>query len=260
MRVTPMDVHGWDGAGPPDGAPLYRRRIQRDGGILIVSGVEVPMRKRWIAFFCVPLCLFLWEYGSRNVPLSHPPEAGVSAFVSQLGLEEGCTELSADEIAWFNTAFFNAGDGINMRNMMLMSLYQEVRAIDLSQLFYNGAGNGRRVSGREKRLLAAVDENAATLDIVKVTRQDMNALLLAYAGISLADSDGVGLNQFIFLKEYDAYYLIHSDVVYGVCNITSGVRKEDGTFLLNYELNGQRRLVTLRKVDAGFQFISNEAE
>lgn len=213
----------------------------------------------YTAFFILLLCLLLCGCSFQNTHLSQD-FTNESTAISHISSEENCTELSEEEIRWFNTEFFNTGDRINMRNMMLICLYQDVKDINLFQLFYNGTGTPQPVSDREKELLTIVDENAAVLDIIKVTSQEINAFLLKYAGISFSDCNQVGLDEFIFLQEYDAYYLIHGDIEYATCNILSGVHLGDDTIVLKYELNKELRYVTLREMNAKYQFIANSEE
>lgn len=173
----------------------------------------------------------------------------------------GKSMLSEDEITWFNTEYFNSGDSINMRNMMLCSQYHVIADIDLFQLFYNGIpGIEQQISSEERADLTEYNEANIDLDIIKITHTQINEFLQEYAGVNLEDTNQNGLDQFIYLEEYDAYYLIHSDINYFHCNIISGTRNEDDTITLKYEMNNERAAVTMKENENGYQFISNIVE
>ena len=84
--------------------------------------------------------------------------------------------LSEDEIKMFNSDFFNGGT-YNMNNMMLSSEYDKagkywfISAI----LITESIGITDQVSEEEKALLQELNSEASYLDIVKVTKDEMNA-------------------------------------------------------------------------------------
>lgn len=169
----------------------------------------------------------------------------------------GAGELSEEELDRFNTEFFD--DMTGMANLMLSSEYEDVSGIDLYGLFYNGVPGGQEVSQEEREALEALDSTAGSLDVTRVTAGEMEEVLQTYGGLGLEDTQGIGMDQFLYLEDYDAYYLIHSDVMAVPCQVSSGTRNEDGTVTLQYEneiLSGQYA-VTLREAEEGYQFVSN---
>lgn len=99
--------------------------------------------------------------------------------------------------------------------------------------------------------------------MTKVTRAQMEAFLLEHAGLHLEDTQRKGLDQFIYLEEYDAYYLAHGDTNYSNCEILSGTRNADGTISLEYEStfhgDSGTATVTLETSENGYRFLSNVA-
>ena len=145
-----------------------------------------------------------------------------------------------------------------MRNMLLSSQYSTIADIDLFQLFYNGIPEVQlEISDEEKNTLVKSDEAAQYLDIIKITQPMIDIFLQEYAGVNMDDTNQVGLDQFIYLEEFDAYYLIHSDTNYARCNIVSGTESEGGYILLDYEMNGRKGIVTLKNIEGDYRFISN---
>lgn len=92
-------------------------------------------------------------------------------------MSEASGTLSEEEIAVFNTEFFN-GDTTNMNNMLLSGEYSQPDEINLFQLFYNGIlGASNQVSENELSMLAELCGDALYLDVIKVTADEMDAFL-----------------------------------------------------------------------------------
>ena len=59
---------------------------------------------------------------------------------------------------------------------------------------------------------------------------EMDAFLQEYLGVALDETNKKNLDQFIYLEEYDAYYLLHGDTNFQRCTVTSLEQNEDGTY------------------------------
>ena len=166
--------------------------------------------------------------------------------------------FSEQELAQLRHDFFGADGGLNMRGMMLTSAYDDVRNIDLSRLFYNGVYGGENaLSDAERAAVIQAEPSAEHLDITKITRTQMNAVLKEHAGLTLKQSAQLGLDQFIYLASYDAYYLAHSDAIDPRCEVLSGRWISNTKALLICRVDGQTTAATLQKTDNGWRFISN---
>lgn len=186
-----------------------------------------------------------------------------AVFILTVLLFSGCGKapktLSEEEIATFNTEFFN--DGVyNMNNMLLSSEYGKPEEIDLFELFYGGMGQWDQESEEELALLAELDSDAANLDVVKVTSGEMDAFLREKLGIGLSETQKTGLDRFYYLEDYDSYYLVVGDTNFRWCNVVSGTWEGEDRLTLEYEKADEegRWMVTLRKTDKGYLFVSNE--
>ena len=180
----------------------------------------------------------------------------------------GMTELQNDTLEWFNTKYFN-NDENRITNAFLTSTYQDAKNIDLNHLFYAGADTygGGAVTEEEKQLLAQKDsyaqESVYDLDVSKTTKQEMEAVLERYLGMSLEETNKFNLNKFYYLEEYDAYYQIAGDTVTSKYYVTKGWKEDEtGNIILQYydALNGSPEelyMLTLRQVNGNYQFVSN---
>lgn len=162
--------------------------------------------------------------------------------------------LSDAELQWFRNKVLNER---SLGDMMLTSTYTDARDVDLSRLFYNGIpGAGNTVTEEERAALAELDASAEHLDIIKVTRAQMDEALQALVGCTLAETTQRGLDQFLYLADYDAYYLVHSDALDARCEL-SGVRRADGTVTLLCTGSLQTTAATLVETDDGWRIVSN---
>lgn len=168
--------------------------------------------------------------------------------------------LSESEIAGFNTGFFNNGTSI-MNNMLLNSEYSNPAEIDLFQLFYNGLGGASgQISAEELTLLTEMCSEAANLDVIKITRDEMEAFLRQSLGIELEKTKKTGLDKFYYLDEYDSYYNIVGDTRFEYCTVISGYWESEDKLRLRYvkeSAEGEWE-VTLQKISDGYLFIANE--
>ena len=105
------------------------------------------MKRIHIFLFLLVTCFILNGCGTQN-PSDSGPEAKDHTTAT------GNTTLPESTISWFNTEYFNSGDGVNMRNMLLSSQYSTIADIDLFQLFYNGIPEVQiEISDEEKNTL-----------------------------------------------------------------------------------------------------------
>lgn len=172
--------------------------------------------------------------------------------------------LTPEELAYFNDgSFFSTKDtenpytGFSIRNMFLTSQYDTPQDIDLFELFYCGSTQPSAPMSQKERQLV-IDRGyhgtAPPCGCTKITRQEMDAVLLEHTGLTLEETHQVGLEQFTYLPEYDAYYHFHGDTNYTFPIFSQGFRQGDMIYL-DY---GDCRL-TLRQTGNSYQFCSNHS-
>ena len=181
--------------------------------------------------------------------------------------------LTQEELDFFNTGdFFDHGDRangegrMNIRNQFLSSFYDDPRDIDLFELFYCGTGQGARSAEEYQTILDAIigsspfdPECACNI----VTTDEMNAVLTEHMGITLEETNKVGLEYMDYLPEYDAYYDFHGDTNYGLMvHFTSGQRIGN-TIWLYYQdtfglLDGASCVLTLYQDGDRYFFRANQ--
>lgn len=199
--------------------------------------------------------------------------------------------LLQEEIDWFNESYFNQGylqegavafEGI--RNQFLTHEYAKPEDINVSEIFYNGAGEemtetdwlclsgearwkyplytGTMVllSEEEHKEVAQID-----VDVSKVSYDTMDTIMTTYTGLSTWGTRG--LESLYFNKHDGVFYKFHGDTNTVYVQVVEGHYNTDGTISLYYVRGGSANWideatdlyeVVLRPERNGYQFISNQ--
>jgi len=195
-----------------------------------------------------------------------PAVAAAEEAASAEPVAEETEALTEAELAWFNGDSFFNGEYLNIRNQFLSSIYDKPADIDLYGLFYCGIGTFEAIAKDE---LKAVMERAGIEGSIedlpcgcdKIGRSDMNKVLSEYMGMTLADTNKIGLDHFVFLSQYDAYYHFHGDTNYrGPVTFSRGERQGD---LIRLYYNDDffcdgNKVATLREKNGTYLFVANQ--
>ena len=161
--------------------------------------------------------------------------------------EDEMVELSFEELEVFNFAFFNVYEDselwfpASMANMFLLSEYETPLDIDMGMLLYNGifGEDSIPVTSNEMSLLLERygeehgDEIFEYGDPIRMPVDSMNAVLKRYTGLTLEQTNKVGLTRY-YLEEYQSYYGFASDFAYSEIEVTDGWKNAQGTVVLRY--------------------------
>ncbi|HCS75588.1 MAG TPA: hypothetical protein DIW17_17150 [Clostridiales bacterium] len=201
--------------------------------------------------------------------------SAVFALVSLSGCQMNTnkvSQLTEDELAYFNGNSFFTNEyesslvTVNIRNQFLSSLYDKPENIDLLELFYSGTGTIEDISEEEINAAMSAQGIEGSAEALptgyhKTSRASMDKVLTDHMGISLEDSAKIGLEKFVFLPEYDAYYHLHGDTNYRMqIHFTKGEQIGD-LIKLYYDddfYGDGEKVLTLKKKDGGYLFISNQ--
>ena len=184
--------------------------------------------------------------------------------------------LTGDELAYFNEEFFNHDTvdgtvGVNIRNQFLTSLYERPEDLNLFELFYCGTGAEESMSPEELRQVGSFDtEGGLICPVDKMSVEAIDQVLRENTGLTLEETERIGMENFQYLPDYAAYYHSHGDTNYfHSVQITAGEREGDtirlyyqadsGRWYQNEELLGGWACVTLEAQDDGsYWFVSNQ--
>ena len=141
-------------------------------------------------------------------------------------------KLTAEELEEFQ-AMFTPGSWYSQATT---SSYTSPKDIDLHHLFYDGIGFSGLLYGhtyltdRERAYLTSLDPESV-MQYFRAPRQVMDAVLKEYFGVSLAETNQVGLSKFIYWAETDSCY-----------EMTFFNRKSQRTFTCQIVQNTKRHL------------------
>lgn len=208
----------------------------------------------------VSACTFTAGVGIPVEAVSPSPDP-----VESLG-PQGLRVLTGEELRWFNEEFFNHNDNpaisytYNIRNQFLNSafnLYDKPEDIDLFQLFYC---DGSTPSREEIRTVLEMDPDDLPCPAFKLTAEEMDSILREYTGLTLAQTNMVGLDNFTY--QDGAYYWMHGDTNYpGDIEILYGTREGDTVRLYHHGWNsGSEWYCTALKAqsEGEYWFLSNQ--
>ena len=102
-------------------------------------------------------------------------------------------------------------------------------------LFYNGTGLPGVASQEERQKVVDTfyDGFDPEVDLIKLPAADVDAVLKEYTGLTLADTQALGMGGFNYLAEYDAYYHFHGAII-TASDITFTVGERAGATIRPY--------------------------
>lgn len=186
---------------------------------------------------------------------------------------DGSVPLLGEELQWFNENFFNGRNGdFNFRNQFAnpFILYAKPEEINLFELFYIGVDSAEEAGSREvpsnkeiRDILKSDPENLAC-PAYKLTASTINGCLRKYFGLSLAETERKGMDNFTYASEYDAYYWMAGDTNYcGDLYFLCGTREnaDDGSIVKLYQRDAADWYCVTLVADDGaseYRFLSNQ--
>ncbi len=188
------------------------------------------------------------------------PGTGEIPLESDMDIEGG-TALTASELAEMS-GFLRAVDSYGF----LYSFYQDVRDVELGEVFYVGAGLDRVNSENVKKsYLKAVGKSEFDTDFTALREADIDALLKRKTGYGLSDMRNP--LPWHYLKEEKVYCMEAGDTNYMEVSVIEGMKTDDGMYYILYEnpileYTGDNIvcMVTLKKQGNEYQFVANERQ
>ena len=192
--------------------------------------------------------------------------AGVCAVTFTGAKAEEVRALTGDELAYFNEEFFNQDGTYSIRNQFLNSLYEQPEDIDLFELFYCGIPDSEPYNGintpSDEELRLVYGNTLPDCARYKATTADMDSILEEYMGLTVAETSGVGLENFTYLSDYDAYYWAHGDTNYFLNVQIAAGERAGSTIRLYYEdtfhVDGWKCVTLEAQDDGSYWFVSNQ--
>lgn len=133
--------------------------------------------------------------------------------------------------------------------------------VDLGELFSDGIpGNGDELTDHEKEVLVKMGFNL-NYDTVRLSADDMNAVLKEYLGIGLDQVEVNGFRNMVYLESTECWY---RSAVFNRCvEFEASEIKTDGKdyYVVSYVAEGRKGETEIReKDDGGYYILSNRYE
>lgn len=174
------------------------------------------------------------------------------------------TTLTAEEVKYFNTEFFNGGDTESMlHNNIANDSFDTPQGVNLFQMFYNGTGSDDDSPLTEKELsLLGISE--AMTDVDRMTEANMDSELQKNLDVTLAQTDGRGLPLFTYDPDAKIYYHMHGDTNYCPVKVLTGYRhaaEPDMVYLTcTSGPSSSQKTIGLKKTADGYVFVSSRLD
>lgn len=183
-------------------------------------------------------------------------------------ISEG-TPIDAEAIAWYQSLFTRQKDRYakhpqNWYNLALCMQFDSPENIDWNVLFYNGIdGEDGALSDAEQTYLQQ-QGFPPEMDVKRIPADKMDAIAQQYFGVTLAESNQVGLEKLTYFAQTGCYYRFVSDTMsMDDFVIHSGFVLENGDIRLyyTYTILEQECVITLQSClqegETGYRILSN---
>lgn len=230
------------------------------------------MKKHISILLCLILCLILASCGTapaESQPDSTPMTGNATEPSQEVSTDPSedppdGTPVSEDTLEQLQELF---GDAHGWYAKILTSDFQMPQEIDLYQMFYDGLpGSDDKVSENEKAYLESVRGSECDLDIFRIPADQIDPVLQQYLGVSLEETQKIGLDKMFYWADTDCYYTHHGDTNAITFLLHSAYAQEDGTILMYYanDIYHEKteatpdKVAVLRPCESGYQIISNQ--
>ena len=146
-------------------------------------------------------------------------------------------------------------------NYALTSEYEPPADVNLLELFKNGFQDESDDPTEEEIVL--LDEkmggNWKEMDLARLPVEKMDAVLTELFGITLEQTNGVGLEYLTYLEETNCYYTANSGVYYADITVVYVETLDDGSLMVQYATpyNGVFMVKLMPTDDGDYRFLSN---
>ena len=226
---------------------------------------RIAQKPRQLAAAAVTAALLAGVVSACTFTGAVTPEVSLPEPQEDVGLQA----LTGEELRWFNEEFFNCADSedastggmhYTIRNQFASPWfsYDRPENIDLNELFY--CEGTTRLNEEELRAFLGGEMEDLPCPAYRLTAAELDSTLVRYTGLTLEQTKRIGMENFTYLAEFDAYYWMHGDTNYcGDLAFLAGTRV-GSTVKLYQSDGGYWTCVTLEEQEDGsYWFVSNQA-
>ena len=205
-----------------------------------------------------------------TVPTTAPTTAPTEP-ISKWNTPNGAEEFTEDEIAAFQAMLEQDVNVQNNRipesnwfNRVVDWDFETPAQINLGRRLCMGAGGDdtpyeEHLSVAEWAFLDSISDYYRNFDVVYISKDTVESVLETYFGITLEETEQIGMDRFVYNPDTNRYYSAISDVGFAFnFKVVGGYHDLDGNTILFVERwFGELMQMTLRPVDDHYQLLSN---
>ncbi|HHY14261.1 MAG TPA: hypothetical protein GX526_06460, partial [Thermoanaerobacterales bacterium] len=142
-------------------------------------------------------------------------------------------------------------------------LYDRPEDINIFELFYNGSGLEEIITEQERMDIIEYNgwEMEPDCSCTKISKTNMDKILFKYIELGLEETEKIGIENFTYLNEYDAFYYYHGDTNYLTKITFSEGTRTDNIICLYYNddfVGDGEKVLTLKAQEGNYVFLSNK--
>ena len=131
--------------------------------------------------------------------------------------------------------------------------------MDIRRVFYDqDIDENWELTEAERTYLRLFEYVPLHLSVVRVSVEKMNRVLQQHLGISLEETERVGMETMAYYPGTDCYYSGKGDMGVGTLKIYRGRWLEDGMVEIEYQYDIWDKVMILQKTDTGYIVLSNK--
>lgn len=169
----------------------------------------------------------------------------------------------------FETLFYQEGTwngpvDVNYYNRILWCDFTSPEQVDLQMIFFDqDLDENWELTAEEESFLRQQGLDHwfhEEVPVKRVSAEKVNTVLEQCFGLTLEETDLVGMDSFVYFADTDCYYWWNGS--HGACHfeISKAIRQPDDTITVEYQIhdaNDWKKVITLEKTESGYRVLSN---
>jgi len=195
-----------------------------------------------------------WAFGDFIITL-HQTDAGYLV-KSNVPMVFAFTQ---EDIDTFTELFSQKGESVNYYNRLLNAEFEHRTEVDLFRIFCDqDADEAGVLTDKEMSFLSGKAQINLDAEVMRVSKEKMNAVLQDHLDVKLFDTGKVGLDRFVYFGDTNSYYRNTDSFGSVDFEITEGTWLNNGNVEIHYSVaDSHSGVITLRNTEKGYVVLSN---
>ncbi len=156
-------------------------------------------------------CAGIPDETTTSVPWDDPSVESTVYQIPDAFDPDTAKKLTQEQLDWYQQLFSFQHDSftyhdVNYYNVILELSFDTPEELDIRRFFNNGFADDRLLSAAEKQWLQEQGANTS-YTWYGLSPERMDAVMQQYFGLSLSQTNGVGMDQLYYNQEWDRYFI-----------------------------------------------------